>query len=99
MNMTPPIISVAGSFGLELGAEPSVKITMSDLREPEPGIGPRWAVHNERPPLVQGVDQRWRQRCIHRPAGILSIGQRPEEGPPDQSWEAPNMSLPRSFPA
>ena len=39
VNMTPPIISVAGSFGLELGAEPSVKITISDFREPEPGIG------------------------------------------------------------
>ena len=44
---------------------------------------PGWAVHDERPPLVQGVDQSWRQGSICRPSGILPIGQCPEESPPD----------------
>ena len=39
VNITPPIISVGGSFGLELGAEPSVKISTSDFFGPELGIG------------------------------------------------------------
>ena len=41
MNMTPPIISVAGSFGLELGSggHPLGESRCHDFREPEPGIG------------------------------------------------------------
>ena len=39
VNITPPIISEDGSFGIEIGAEPSVKITTSDSLGPELGIG------------------------------------------------------------
>ena len=40
-------------------------------------------MHNERPPLVKRVDQRRCQSCIHRPPGVLSIGQCSEESPAD----------------
>ena len=41
MNMTPRIISVGGSCGLEDGTEPSVKITTSAFWGPERGHGRR----------------------------------------------------------